>query len=60
MTPVNFNSYVDLVKGVQVQDFIPTSDRPNRGGYPSIMFEQTVGDKRVIIDSNYNIREERL
>ena len=25
-TPVNFNSYIDFVKGIQSQDFIPTGD----------------------------------
>lgn len=59
-TPVNFNSYLDFVKGVQEQDFIPTGSliksRLDRG----IMFEKVIGDKRIVIDSKFRIIEEKI
>ena len=57
-TPVNFNSYIELVKGIQTQDFIPTND----AGKPKklIMYEEVIGNKRIIIDSNFRISEGRI
>lgn len=58
MTPVNFNSYLDFVKGVQVQDFIPTGEILKSQLEKRIMYEKVVGNRRVIIDADFNIREE--
>lgn len=59
-TPVNFNSYLDFVKGVQEQDFIPTGNLVKSGLNKSIMFEKVVGNKRITIDANFRIIEERI
>lgn len=60
MTPVNFNSYIDFVKGIQVQDFIPTGEVLRNALSKSVMYEEVIGNKRVVIDANFNIREERI
>lgn len=59
-TPVNFNSYIDFVKGVQIQDFIPTGDTLRNNLSKGVMYEEVIGGKRIIIDSNFNIKEERI
>jgi hypothetical protein len=59
-TPVNFNSYIDFVKGIQSQDFIPTDGVSLGNLSKSVMYEQIVGNKRIVIDANFNIREERI
>lgn len=58
--PVNFNSFIDFVKGVQVQDFIPTGEIVKSQLQRNIMYETTVGNRRIVIDANFNVREERL
>ena len=60
MTPVNFNSYLDFVKGVQVQDFIPTGEILKSQLENRIMYETVVGNRRLVIDADFNIREEAL
>lgn len=54
-TPVNFNSYIELVKGIQSQDFIPTNgiSKPKK----MIMYEEIIGGKKIIIDSNFGVSE---
>ena len=47
-TPVNFNSYLDFVKGVQEQDFIPTGSLIKSRLDRDIMFEKVIGDKRIV------------
>lgn len=59
-TPVNFNSFIDFAKGVQVQDFIPTGEIVKSQLQRNIMYETTVGNRRIVIDANFNVREERL
>lgn len=59
-TPVNFNSYIDFVKGVQIQDFIPTDNLIKSRLKRNVMFEKVIAGKRVIIDSNFNLIEEKL
>lgn len=57
-TPVNFNSYIDFVKGVQVQDFIPTDGSISSNRKNGIVFEQMIGNKRIVIDSKFRIIQE--
>ena len=52
-TPVNFNSYLDFVKGVQEQDFIPTGSLIKSRLDRDIMFEK-------VIDSKFRIIEEKI
>ena len=59
-TPVNFNSYLDFVKGVQEQDFIPTGSLIKSRLDRDIMFEKVIGDKRIVIDSKFRIIEEKI
>lgn len=59
-TPVNFNSYLDFVKGVQEQDFIPTGFLIKSRLDRDIMFEKVIGDKRIVIDSKFRIIEEKI
>lgn len=59
-TPVNFNSYLDFVKGVQEQDFIPTGSLIKSRLDRYIMFEKVIGDKRIVIDSKFRIIEEKI
>ena len=59
-TPVNFNSYIDFVKGVQIQDFIPTGDTLRNNLSKGVMYEEGIGGKGIIIDCNFNIKEERI
>ena len=57
-TPVNFNSYIDFVKGVQVQDFIPIDGSISSNRKNGIVFEQMIGNKRIVIDSKFRIIQE--
>lgn len=57
-TPVNFNSYIDFVKGVQVQDFIPIDGGISSNRKNGIVFEQMIGNKRIVIDSKFRIIQE--
>lgn len=59
-TPVNFNSYLDFVKGIQSKDFIPNGDIINSNLTRRIMFETCVGGRRLTIDENFNILEEKI
>ena len=59
-TPVNFNSYLDFVKGVQQQDFIPTDGLIKSKLNKAIMFEKVIGNKRIVIDSKFKITEEMI
>lgn len=55
MTPVNFNSYMEIVKGLQKDDYIPVKHRKN-----DVMFQLVRGNRRLIIDSSFNVRQENL
>lgn len=59
-TPVNFNSYLEIVKGVQSIDFVPTDGlsiiEPNK----NIMFEQIVGNAKITINSKFEIIQEKI
>lgn len=58
-TPVNYNSYLDFVKGIQSQDFIPT-DNLMKSQLKQVMFTKVVGGVRISIDSEFNIIQEQL
>lgn len=51
MTPVNYNSYLDMVKGVQTSDFIPVEEQE------AIIFEKSVGNVRLVVDSEFRIHQ---
>lgn len=51
MTPVNYNSYLDMVKGVQTSDFIPIEEQV------SVIFEKSVGNVLLTVDSEYRIHQ---
>lgn len=59
-TPVNFNSYIDFVKGIQSQDFIPTGDLLKSQLKRDVMFEQVIGNKRIVLDSKFRIIQEGI
>ena len=50
MTPVNYNSYMDMVKGVQNEDFIATSEQDE-----SVIFEKSIGNVTLVVDSEYRL-----
>ena len=52
--------YLDFVKGVQEQDFIPTGSLIKSRLDRDIMFEKVIGDKRIVIDSKFRIIEEKI
>lgn len=57
-TPVNFNSYIEIAKGIQTQDFYPTD-----GGVDisdDIMLEVVKGGKKTIIKSDFTIKQESI
>lgn len=57
-TPVNFNSYIEIAKGIQTQDFYPTD-----GGVDindDVMLEVVQGGKKTIIKSDFTIRQESI
>lgn len=57
-TPVNFNSYIEIAKGIQTQDFYPTD-----GGVDisdDIMLEVVKGGKKTIIKSDFTIQQESI
>lgn len=55
-TPVNGNTFVDLVKGVQEQDFVEYEfDEKANGGEVYILDVITTDNVRVRVDKNFNI-----
>ena len=57
-TPVNFNSYIEIAKGIQTQDFYSTD-----GGVDindDVMLEVVRGGKKTIIKSDFTIRQESI
>ena len=59
-TPVNFNTYLDFAKGIQKEDFIPTGAQVKNHLSKSLIYDRTIGGKRITIDSNFRIKEEIL
>jgi hypothetical protein len=48
------------VKGIQSQDFIPTGDLLKSQLKRDVMFEQVIGNKRIVIDSKFRIIQEGI
>ena len=47
-------------KGIQSQDFIPTGDLLKSQLKRDVMFEQVIGNKRIVIDSKFRIIQEGI
>ena len=57
-TPVNFNSYIEIAKGIQTQDFYPTDGSVDISD--DIMLEVVRGRKKTIIKSDFTIQQENI
>ena len=57
-TPVNFNSYIEIAKGIQTQDFYPTDGSLDISD--DIMLEVVRGRKKTIIKSDFTIQQENI
>lgn len=57
-TPVNFNSYIEIAKGIQIQDFYPTDSSVDISD--DIMLEVIKGGKKTIIKSDFTIQQESI
>lgn len=60
LTPVNFNTYFDIVKGIQKEDFIPTGSGCSDISCNGLIFYKKVGSSLITIDTNYNFHHRKL
>lgn len=60
LTPVNFNTYFDIVKGIQKEDFIPTESGCSDISCNGLIFYKKVGSSLITIDTNYNFHHRKL
>lgn len=58
-TPVNFNSYIEIAKGIQSQDFYPT-DGDSLTVSDDVMLEVVRGGRKFIIKSDFTTLEESI
>ena len=57
-TPVNFNSYIEIAKGIQNQDFYPTDGA--LGVCDDVMLEMVKDGKKTIIKSDFTIHQDSI
>lgn len=59
LTPVNFNTYFDIVKGVQKMDYYPISTNSSIE-CEGLIFCKKIGDNLITIDNEYNFHHRKL
>lgn len=60
LTPVNFNTYFDIVKGVQKKDFFPTGNAAASIDCNGLIYYKKFGNRLITIDTDFNFHHRYL